>query len=107
MPYDDYLYEQYVYDDVLAYTQLNGLDVDMEDFEEVERLLQTIPLLEKSKIIKLTQAVVHRANARRDKINSLKGKDNSHVKQKDNYRRDVRRRLVDTIRASKTQLFTL
>ena len=104
---DDYLYEQYVYDDVLEYVQTNGLDFYMEDFEEFERLLQTIPLLEKSKRIKFARTVVHRANARRDKINRLKGKDNSREKQKDKYRSNARKRLVDSIRASKTQLFLL
>ena len=104
---DDYLNEQYIYDDVLNYVQTNKLDVDMEDFDEVKRLLKTIPLMEEEKSMKLSQAVLHRAVARRDKINRLKGKDNSRDKQKDKYRSDVRKRLVDAIRASKTQLFLL
>ena len=36
MVYDsnDYLEEQYIYDDVLDYVQTNKLDVDMEDIDE-------------------------------------------------------------------------
>ena len=104
---DDYTFEDYVYDDVLIYSKDNNLDIDMEDFDEVFRLLKTIPLIEESKAIKISQSIVRRANARRDKINRLKGKDCSHEKQKDKYRSDARKTLVDIIRASKSQLFTL
>ena len=63
--------------------------------------------MEEEKSMKLSQAIINRAVARRDKINHLKGKDNSRNKEKDKYRSDVRKRLVDAIRASKTQLFLL
>ena len=57
--------------------------------------------------MKLARAVVARAVTRRNNINRLKGKDCSRDKQKDKYRSDARKRLVDAIRASKTQLFPL
>ena len=65
-------------------------------------MFKTIPLLEKSKRIYLAKAVVRRAKAIQDKINRLKGKDNSRDKQLDNYRSNARKKCVDAIRASKT-----
>ena len=100
-------FEEYLTDDVMIYCKKNGLDIDVEDYDEVYRLFKTVPLLEEDKRMKLARAVVARVVARRNNINRIKGKDSSHDKQKDKYRSDARKKLVDAIRASKTQLFTL